>query len=159
MLHIIPLLHNSILHRIRHLKHGSRRCCLVTTHYVLDDHAIIALFFRPEDRSSNDRWILEFGKVLLSGISRAVPIYGGRNSGSHTCAAYPTLRNPVPPSRTIRLTSVEHWKQADLKGQYLLEALPWSQIVEVLIIVHLLGVGATGGLVGSLTRSWGKVEL
>jgi hypothetical protein len=41
--------------------------------------------------------------------------------------------------------SVHNWDKGRIAGQYLLEALPWSQIVEAGSVVQLLGVGATGG--------------
>ena len=152
MLHIVPLLHNSILHRIRDLQHGSRRCCLVTTHNVLDDHAIITPFFGSEDRPSDYGGVLEFGKVLLRGIDLIV-LHIGENSALHTCAAYPTLRNPVPPSRTIWLMLVDNWNEAGLKGWYLLEVPPWSQIVEAGNGCFAAESWCDGRMVGSLTRS------
>lgn len=72
MLHVIPFLHYSILHGVRDLEHGPRRSCLVSAHNVLDDHAIVTLFFGTENGPSYNRRVLKFGEVLQIGISCSV---------------------------------------------------------------------------------------
>lgn len=63
MLHVVPVPHNTILHRVAHLQHGAGSCCLVTAHDVLDNR-VISFFFGPQNRSADDGRILEFWEVL-----------------------------------------------------------------------------------------------
>jgi hypothetical protein len=67
MLHVVPLLHNSILHRIADLQHRPRGSRLISTHDILDHDAIVALLLRSQDRPTDNRGVLMLGKVLRAG--------------------------------------------------------------------------------------------
>lgn len=67
MLHVVPLLDNTVLHGIANLQHGPGRGGLVTAHDVLDDHvafASAAFFLGTQDRRAHDGGVLELGEVL-----------------------------------------------------------------------------------------------
>ena len=68
VLHILPLLHHAIFHRVADLEQGARRGRLVAAHDVLDGDAgqgcVVALFLRAENRAADDRRVLKLGEVL-----------------------------------------------------------------------------------------------
>jgi len=67
MLHVVPLLDNTILHGIGDLEHGAGGGGLITAHNVLDDDVIVgASLFSSQDRSADDGWELVFGEILRS---------------------------------------------------------------------------------------------
>lgn len=122
MLHVVPFLYDSVLHRVGDLQHASCGCCFVAAHDIFDDKAIVSLFLGSKDRPANYGRELEFGKVLekwdVSWRDRSE--VGGKADGKLTVAAYPTFRKPVPPSRTVRLTLV-----GDNKGIRRLHSTYW----------------------------------
>lgn len=76
----------------------------------------------------------------LGNSVKFIRVISGNSNGSvlssircalHTCAAYPTLRNPVPPSRTVE-SQGEHF--VNLRGaKYLWVPLPsWEESIAVL---------------------------
>lgn len=70
MLHILPVLDDSILHGVRDLQHGAGGGGLVTTHDVLDYNVVevFTLLLGTEDRPADYRGELVVGEVL-SGIA------------------------------------------------------------------------------------------
>lgn len=68
MLHVLPILDNSVLHGIADLQHRPSRRRVVTAHDVLDDHIVVCPLFGSEDRPTDNRRILVLGEVL-GGIS------------------------------------------------------------------------------------------
>lgn len=71
VLHVIPFLDDTVLHRVRDLQHGARRRRLVAAHDVLDldfiavgSQDVVALFLGSQDRSPDYRRELVLGKVL-----------------------------------------------------------------------------------------------
>jgi hypothetical protein len=66
MLHIIPLLDDTVLHGVADLKHGASGGGLVTAHDVLDDNVAVGLLLRSQDRSADDGRVLVLGEILRS---------------------------------------------------------------------------------------------
>lgn len=66
VLHVVPVPDDTILHRIRYLKHGAGGSSLISTHDVLDDQVagVGALFFATQDRPADHRGELVLGEVL-----------------------------------------------------------------------------------------------
>lgn len=68
VLHVVPLLHDAVLHRVADLEHSAGGGGLVAAHDVLDDHIVDllrgALLLGPQDRPADDGRVLEFGEVL-----------------------------------------------------------------------------------------------
>lgn len=68
MLHVVPLLDDTVLHGVADLKHCSSGGGLVTAHDILDDNIAIGLLLGTQDWSADDGRVLMLGKVLR-GIS------------------------------------------------------------------------------------------
>jgi len=68
MLHVVPLLDDTVLHGVADLEHSSSGGGLVTAHDILDDNIAIGLLLGTQDRSADDGRVLMLGEVLR-GIS------------------------------------------------------------------------------------------
>jgi hypothetical protein len=68
MLHVIPLLDDSVLHWVADLEHCASRRRLIAAHDVLDDQVTVRLLLGSQDRPSYDGRELVLGEVL-TGVS------------------------------------------------------------------------------------------
>ena len=89
MLHVLPLLHDAVLHRVADLQHGAGGSGLVAAHNVLDDEVIVALFLASKDRPADYRRVLELGEVL-----RRVTYFEEPGSSVEDCSVTTTRVSP-----------------------------------------------------------------
>lgn len=55
MLHVFPVAHNSVLHRLRDLQEVARLCSLIADHDIFDDACGTHALFSAQNRPSDDR--------------------------------------------------------------------------------------------------------